>query len=205
MEISPQEEEYLIKMVQQGGPDAVDAMRALFNNKRLKMNQKGPNAPQSSNLNSNPLTPPLSPEYDNYGCAEDGRHLQPAKSSKTTNFAPTQPLPGHDDSGPTLGMKRSQTFPTNRYSSGGRAIFEAIEAGDIAAIKRLLEDGTDLEMADESGRTPLWRAVQIGQRDVIKMLIDKGANIESKNAGQDILGWAVDMRRTDIVELLGYS
>lgn len=186
----------LARLAQQQGIEA--ALKELHDSKkRLQSPQDGVNIPQ---------TPPMSPIRDGFGSrgyADDG----PSFRHVVTECGPSQPMPDDYDSGPSLAPKRSQTFPINRHSSTGPAVFfAAIEAGDIATIKRLLQAGADLEMIDEFGRTPLWRAVEIGQRSVVKLLLDKGANTRAQNAyGQDILGWAVDRHRGDVIEMLGYN
>lgn len=154
-----------------------------------------------ASLKNQPFTPQDGIECKGY--ADDGRGTR----FNTTEFAPTQPLSNDDDSGPSPGIKRGQTFPMDEYSSTNRAVlFDAIVEGNIATIKRLLQNGLDLEMIDEFGLTPLWRAVISGQRHVIQLLIEKGASIEAKNHhGQNILGWAVAKDRIDLIELLGYN
>ncbi|PKK43792.1 hypothetical protein CI102_11435, partial [Trichoderma harzianum] len=73
--------------------------------------------------------------------------------------------------------------------SGG--LFSQIKKGDAAAVKRLLEQGADIEKTNVDGLTPLWCAVQLGKCDVIQVLLDKKADIESLNTrGQNILEWA---------------
>ncbi|KAH8121751.1 hypothetical protein FP744_10002250 [Trichoderma asperellum] len=154
-----------------------------------------------ASLKNQPFTPQDGIECKGY--ADDGRGTR----FNTTEFAPTQPLSNDGDSGPSPGIKRGQTFPMDEYSSTNRAVlFDAIVEGNIATIKRLLQNGLDLEMIDEFGLTPLWRAVISGQRHVIQLLIEKGASIEAKNHhGQNILGWAVAKDRIDLIELLGYN
>lgn len=81
--------------------------------------------------------------------------------------------------------------------------FRAIEIRDIPRIRKLIEDGADLETTDELGRTPLWHAVIIGHYNIIRLLIDNGANTEAQTVdAQDILGWAVVSNRDDIIEIL---
>ncbi|KAL7904631.1 hypothetical protein GGI35DRAFT_484383 [Trichoderma velutinum] len=89
----------------------------------------------------------------------------------------------------------------NEILSGG--LFSKIKKGDAAAVKRLLEQGADIEKTDEDGFTPLWCAVQLDNHDVIQVLLDKKADIESLNTrGQNILDWAVENRRQEIIDML---
>lgn len=116
-----------------------------------------------------------------------------------TNSNPisTQPLPSMIKK-----EDRVHSFP----NTDPAFFFNAIEKGDFTTIRRELKNGTNLEITDEFGRTPLWFAVSIGKRNVIQLLLEKGANTEAKNLhGQNILAWAVGKGKTDIVEMLGYS
>ncbi|KAK4071693.1 uncharacterized protein Triagg1_5931 [Trichoderma aggressivum f. europaeum] len=89
----------------------------------------------------------------------------------------------------------------NEILNGG--LFSKIQKGDAAAVKRLLEQGADIEKTNGDGLTPLWCAVQLGKRDVIQVLLDKKADVESLNTrGQNILEWAVENRRQDVIDIL---
>ena len=47
---------------------------------------------------------------------------------------------------------------------GPTPLFQALESGHEAVVKRLLEKGADVESEDECGRTPLWWAAEKGAR-----------------------------------------
>ncbi|KAK0762868.1 hypothetical protein N5P37_004390 [Trichoderma harzianum] len=101
------------------------------------------------------------------------------------------------------GTAHSSISPTrqNEILSGG--LFSQIKKGDAAAVKRLLEQGADIEKTNVDGLTPLWCAVQLGKCDVIQVLLDKKADIESLNTrGQNILEWAVENREQKIIDML---
>lgn len=103
---------------------------------------------------------------------------------------------------PPQGRRRNRTY-WPKYNTDPVVFFNAIDQGDIAAIRRELGDGTSLEITDEFGLTPLWRAVGIGNRSVIQLLLDKGANVEARNSrGQNILDWAVNKGKQDIVDMI---
>ncbi|KAL6887988.1 nucleoside phosphorylase domain-containing protein [Trichoderma evansii] len=150
-------------------------------------------------------TPPQSPKQDVHGHT---RHPESGTSLRRTNTDPdsTQPLPSSEASdSPSKPMLRSgTTFPLDKHSSTGSPVFfDAIKTGDIATIKRQLQNGIDLEITDEFGCTPLWRAVDIGHRNVIQLLLNNGANYEAKNfGGQNVLGWALDKDKHDIVDMV---
>lgn len=147
-----------------------------------------------------PQTPPQSPKLENHEKQphpDDG----PSLPRRNTDFGSTQPLLSGDVSAPLtiLQKKRSNTFP----NTDPAVFFDAIEEGDITTIKRELKNGTNVEIIDEFGRTPLWRAVEIGNRHVIQLLLDNDANVEAKNLrGGNILDWALKKGKEDIVNMV---
>ncbi len=54
---------------------------------------------------------------------------------------------------------------------------DAAKEGDLDGVKRLIEEGANIEVRDASSSTPLYNAVDGGHRDVAKFLILKGANV----------------------------
>jgi ankyrin repeat protein len=95
--------------------------------------------------------------------------------------------------------KRSHTFP----NTDPAVFFGAIKARDIVTIQRELKNGTDLEITDEFGFTPLWRAVDIGEPKIIQLLLDHGANYEAKFLGHNsVLDWALDKGKENIVDMV---
>ena len=66
----------------------------------------------------------------------------------------------------------------------------AIE-GNIEAVKRHWAAGTDLNVKNSRGLTPL-HAVRFDQKEITELLIEKGADINARNAyGETILHSAV--------------
>lgn len=83
------------------------------------------------------------------------------------------------------------------------ALWSAVRANDVAAVKAAVEKGTDVNARNEYGVTALWIAAEKGNPDVIKLLVEKGADV---NARDDI--WYVTpltasvTAKPDIVRLL---
>jgi hypothetical protein len=118
-------------------------------------------------------------------------------SGNVTQWLPELDDPSQSQYPRTIAEEKGLT----RWRNG--TYFRAIEIRDMTRIEKLIEDGADLEMTDEIGRTPLWHAVIIGHREIIQLLLDHGANTEAQNVDeQDILGWAVVSNRYDIIEIL---
>lgn len=57
--------------------------------------------------------------------------------------------------------------------------------GDLAGAKRLVEEGTDVDIKDEFGWTPLYWAASTGQMEVAEFLIAKGANVQAKTNNEE--------------------
>ncbi len=71
---------------------------------------------------------------------------------------------------------------------GGTVLHRAVAEGEIERMKELLETGVSLEIADNSGFTPLHIAIWKEQEEAAKLLIEQGANVNARIRGP--LGWA---------------
>lgn len=65
------------------------------------------------------------------------------------------------------------------------ALVVAAEAGDLAALRRLLAAGTPVDVRDGAGRTALLAATQRDQVEAARLLIERGADVNAKDALQD--------------------
>ena len=61
-------------------------------------------------------------------------------------------------------------------------LLRASAKGDLAAIKKLVADGADVNAADTKGRTPLLEAAWAGHAEVVKYLAEKGAKVDAADA-----------------------
>ena len=64
-------------------------------------------------------------------------------------------------------------------------LIEAIEKGDIEAVKQHLAAGADVNAKDIDGWTPLRKAAWHGRKEIVELLIDNGADVNP----QDVNGW----------------
>ncbi len=79
---------------------------------------------------------------------------------------------------------------------------KGIAVGDTALIKRLLDEGADINAKDE-GLTLLMKAATEGYVRTAKLLVDKGADIDVKtNEGNTALMYAAMAGYAKIAELL---
>ncbi|MBK9161184.1 MAG: ankyrin repeat domain-containing protein [Nitrosomonadales bacterium] len=63
-------------------------------------------------------------------------------------------------------------------------LFEAVQAGDAAAVRQSLASGADANARDEQGWPPLAHAVynherKCGSADVVRALVEAGADVEA--------------------------
>lgn len=83
--------------------------------------------------------------------------------------------PGHVTTG-------TSNRPQIDYEVNGEGLREAIKNGDIAAVKKLLNEGVDANYRDKQGLSLLHLAAVFNQTDIVFILMDLGANLEYKNA-----------------------
>src|SRR5579872_2007139 len=80
---------------------------------------------------------------------------------------------------------------------------EAIIAGSIADIQRLVDQGGNLETPLSSGQTPLFHAIDAGKTDLVRLLLSLNVDIERRNnKNQTPLYAAVRLGRTEAAKEL---
>jgi len=79
----------------------------------------------------------------------------------------------------------------------------AVQLGAIASIKTFIENGTDINLKDDRGCTPLYYAVVHAKKDIVRLLVAEGAdvNLMPKN-NYSLLRLAVWNKDIDTVKLL---
>jgi hypothetical protein len=81
-------------------------------------------------------------------------------------------------------------------------IFQAAKNGNLGIVKKLLENGIDVNNRDKYRCTPLYWAAGRGHTEVVKLLLDKGADIDAMSDGGTALLWASYMNHSEVVRLL---
>ncbi|XP_045813277.1 vacuolar protein sorting-associated protein 27 isoform X1 [Trifolium pratense] len=97
------------------------------------------------------------------------------KSSSSTNKFSSTFNPGIVSAG-------ASSNPQIDYEVNGEGLREAIKNGDIAAVKKLLNEGVDANYRDKQGLSLLHLAAVFNQTDIVFILMDAGASLEYKNA-----------------------
>jgi ankyrin repeat protein len=84
------------------------------------------------------------------------------------------------------------------------ALHLAAHRGDIDKVRSILEKGTNVDVRDKAGHTPLFYAASAGQLHVVEFLISKGADVNAKDNrdGETPLFYAGDAGWKNVVELL---
>lgn len=94
--------------------------------------------------------------------------------------------------------------PSSSESSGAVGLHEAVLEGDLEAVQRYIETGSDLNVREPAGgSSPLITAATFGRTDAARALIEAGADLDlQNNDGSTALITAAFFCRTEIVEAL---
>ncbi|MCY4410246.1 MAG: ankyrin repeat domain-containing protein, partial [Caldilineaceae bacterium] len=89
-------------------------------------------------------------------------------------------------------------------SIGSEALYTAIEKGDVAMVRLLVEAGADVNAAEGfGGNTPLHEAVEQGDAEIVKILVEAGADVEAKGYfDRTPLSLAAEEGATEIMRIL---
>jgi ankyrin repeat protein len=85
----------------------------------------------------------------------------------------------------------SVAFAPAQERPGDVALVQAIQQSDLEAVKRSIQAGANVNLADKSGTTPLMHAAIYSDAACIRLLLDKGADPNTANqAGATALMWS---------------
>jgi ankyrin repeat protein len=101
-------------------------------------------------------------------------------------------------------LQRQHDVNLKDKSFGRAPLSWAIENGNEAVVKLLLEHNADVQTKDKSGRTPLILASEKGFEAIARLLIDKNAHVRSRDRdfGRTSLSWASKHGHEAVVRLL---
>jgi ankyrin repeat protein len=86
--------------------------------------------------------------------------------------------------------------------SGKTIVFEAVDSGDAALVRTLVEAGADAKRANEYGVPPLAEAARTGNLEMCKILLKAGSDPNAAPGGFPLLYGPVNENHLDVVRLL---
>ena len=98
------------------------------------------------------------------------------------------------------GAKLAANLPGN---GDGLEIWKASSTGDLELLKKVLTEGTNVNVRADDGATPLISAAVSGQLEAVAFLLEKGANVKAiSNDRNSALHAAAFIGNLEIVQLL---
>ena len=83
------------------------------------------------------------------------------------------------------------------------AFWVGLAEGDAALLEQTLDAGTDIDVREPNGSTPLIVAAMFGQTKLVRRLVDRGANLDLQNAdGATALHVAALFAHPECIEVL---
>ncbi|MBN1239634.1 MAG: ankyrin repeat domain-containing protein, partial [Gammaproteobacteria bacterium] len=73
------------------------------------------------------------------------------------------------------------TDVNHRYPDGSTPLQWAVYGGDVAEVRRLLEAGADVSLANDYGATAMSLAAEVAHTGILELLLDAGADADSPN------------------------
>lgn len=84
-----------------------------------------------------------------------------------------------------------------------KAFFDAVKTNEAEEVKKLLDDGADVNSVDEWGETPLMWAARGGWPEMALLLLERGADADAQNEEDDTaLTLANRFGNTEVAKLL---
>jgi len=103
----------------------------------------------------------------------------------------------------TCGLSFAATSPLSA-DERGEQLLAATRKGDLAAVKKLLNEGADVNTRTRYQSTPLFFACDRGHLEVARLLIERGADVNVKDNfyNASALTWAMSKKHEPLVALL---
>lgn len=80
------------------------------------------------------------------------------------------------------------TDVNDRHTDGSTPLQWAAYEGDVTEVRRLIDAGADVSLANKYGATPMSLAAEVADTEILKLLLEAGADADSPNAeGQTAL------------------
>jgi len=70
------------------------------------------------------------------------------------------------------------TYNTKEKDGNGNSpLHDAVFNGDVSLVKKLIDNGADINSTNEQFVTPIRLAAYLGKKDIVQLLIEKGVNV----------------------------
>lgn len=102
-----------------------------------------------------------------------------------------------------LKKEYEQALEKEKKQDPSEGMFNAIQNGDLEKVKKLLDNGFDVNFRYEKNRTPLLLAIDANQKEIAAFVIEKGADLDIQNdAGITALLWAIYKGYPDLAQMI---
>jgi ankyrin repeat protein len=99
--------------------------------------------------------------------------------------------------------KKGTRVNAREMSFGMTALHVASSKGHAEVVQALIDNGSDIEAREETGRTPLHTAAFRGQKEIVELLLKNGAEINARTRdGKTPLDWAIVSENIALANLL---
>ena len=99
--------------------------------------------------------------------------------------------------------RASVHFKTKGEAGGRTALFAAVESGNFAITRLLLDSGAMPNLRDDNGRTPLMLAAGLGYEQILKLLLSKKTNLNTQDKnGRTALMLAARNGHVSVIKIL---
>jgi ankyrin repeat protein len=119
---------------------------------------------------------------------------------------PTEATGGRDEKATTI-VSRDALTGVSGAVPWRTPLHQAVEKGDIEAIKSLLAQSADINVKGWNSETPLGTAVYRREKEIVALLLSHGADVNSAYTGSGLIGTiplhlALRSRQPEIAEML---
>ena len=131
-----------------------------------------------------------------------GQPRSAAEAGSARLIATPAPQPPQDSARSSAGSLQGASRDARMQSA--QEFVSAVDAGDIAAVRRLLDSGQPVDARDPDGRTALMHAVLRSDTRMVSLLVARGANPRAADkSGRTPLDYASEANASAVLEALG--
>ncbi|OZJ05688.1 hypothetical protein BZG36_01438 [Bifiguratus adelaidae] len=119
-----------------------------------------------------------------------GRHRTPSRSKSSPSPAPESRAKEDqeedeqkDSKSRNKGLDSVRLNPKRKDKTGRTDLHKYSAKGNLEFVRRLLDDGADVNITDNAGWTPLHEAVLKGHTNIVSLLLSRGADVNAKGLG----------------------